>query len=78
MSNEEITYWAGCNVYIDKFLATINSMHECGNCERIPYCKLKRKTDVWEWSEELERQMDKEWDQTIKAEIEQKIQTGGK
>lgn len=64
---EGVVYWAGCNRWVNRGaneyepIGTATSMHECLSCERVPYCKLKKETDVWEWSEEIENKMSQDW-----------------
>jgi hypothetical protein len=63
----KVQYWAGCNRWINQGknefepIGTATSMHDCDDCEKIDYCKLKKESDMWEWNEEIELQMTKDW-----------------
>jgi hypothetical protein len=67
MNNNEQVWWSGCNRWINQGandcepIGTATSMHDCGDCKHIDYCKLKKPTDVWEWNEEIEGQMELDW-----------------
>jgi hypothetical protein len=65
--DKEIHTWAGCNYYINRGnhvcepVGTATSMHDCGSCEKLNYCKLIKPTPIWEWSEGIEKQMNEQW-----------------
>jgi hypothetical protein len=60
-------YWSGCNRWINQGkheqepIGTATSMHECGDCVKLSYCKLKKETSNWKWNEEIEEQMETDW-----------------
>ena len=57
-------YYAGCNHWVDhegeKLLGTATSMHDCGDCEQLNICNLKKETEVWKYNEDIKRYMNNE------------------
>jgi len=66
-------YFAGCNRWINQGknehepIGTATSMHDCNGCEHLAYCKLKKETEVWEWSEAIEKQMSKDFNEMMRG-----------
>ena len=60
-------YHSGCNFWINhgenkhQPIGTATSMHECGDCEKLEACKVKKETVVWEYNDEVKAQMDEYW-----------------
>lgn len=65
--DENIEWWSGCNYWknqgnvSEEPVGTATSMHECDGCERLDKCKVKQKTPVWLFNDEVEKQMTKFW-----------------
>jgi hypothetical protein len=66
-----IQYWSGCNYYINRGtneyepLGTATSMHDCGGCENIDICDIKKSEDVWEYTDEIGKEMTVKWNEMI-------------
>lgn len=64
---DRLLKWAGCNYNINQGnnehepLGTAQSMHDCLECERFDYCKVKMDTPTWFWDEEIEEQINDLW-----------------
>lgn len=64
-------YYAGCNYWINRGknefepIGTATSMHDCGNCEELNHCQLKKKTEIWEYNDNIKQQMNKDWNEMI-------------
>ena len=64
------TYYAGCNYNVNdgrnmhEPKGTATSMHECGNCGHAAYCRVKKRTALWEYSGEIKEEMDRGWAET--------------
>ena len=54
-----MTYYSGCNYNINT--GTAISMHECGACQYLAVCRLKKETAAWEYNENIAKQIDAEW-----------------
>lgn len=60
-------YYSGCNSWenhgANEFepVGTATAMHECGDCERLPYCKVKQTSDVFPFNAE---EFEKDWKET--------------
>ncbi|OZB98128.1 hypothetical protein [Paenibacillus sp. XY044] len=56
-------YWAGCNYWVNQGateyepIGTATSMHDCVGCEKTLYCTMKQVSDVWEWNEEIAKNL---------------------
>ncbi|KON87428.1 hypothetical protein AF332_11720 [Sporosarcina globispora] len=64
---KEIKDWAGCNYYVNRGnndcepIGTATSMHDCLDCERIDYCKIKMSAPIWEINDERVKELNKKW-----------------
>lgn len=59
-------YYSGCNYLVDhegeKFIGTATSMHECGDCDKLIICNLKKTEEVWRFNKEIEKCMNEQWE----------------
>lgn len=68
---EQEHYFSGCNYYVNrgqnKFepVGTATSMHDCDGCKSLDYCKVKQKTEVWKYNDEIAEQLKKGWEETL-------------
>ena len=64
-----MVYYSGCNVNINNntLLRSALAMHECGNCKRLSYCKLKQTSEIFAYTIEIAQKMDDEWKEMIKS-----------
>lgn len=62
-------YYAGCNYWVNtgkvpgEPIGTALSMHDCDGCEHASLCPLKKPTELWEYSEDIAKEMDALWRQ---------------
>lgn len=43
-------------------------MHDCEDCNRIKYCKLKKEAELWDYNEVIKNQMNRDWNEMILKE----------
>lgn len=60
LDNIKTGYWAGCNYWKNEDGVTATSMHDCDDCEYLFACNIKKETDVWPVSPEIEAEIDAE------------------
>jgi len=57
-------YFSGCTYSVNtgksqfEPFGTALSTHECGSCERLQYCKVKKRTALWEHNKEIASRME--------------------
>lgn len=65
--DKDIEHWSGCNYYINQGkydtepLGTATAMHDCGNCEKVPFCLVKQPTRIFEMSNDIQKDLDMKW-----------------